>query len=450
MQRALILGLGLSGQAAVELLLRDGYEIFVVDDCAEKLLSQESCVKLVQQGVRIADQIEGGNLSAYEVLVVSPGVSPHHPIYQEARARGMEILGEAQLALRKAKQPCIGISGTNGKTTTTFLVEHILRTAGLKARALGNIGVPLSSYFVSPDPQEILVVELSSYQLETMHIPALDVGVILNITPDHLDRYGSMQEYARAKCRMQLCIKPQGQLYVHRRAAVEFSDFLRQGTFSTFGSDEGGDYFTNSEHAENRLELMGATTAIEYYLPSSYREKGIHESENALAAWLMVKPFGVTEVQFVQALQSFSKPAHRIEHVKTVRGVEFYNDSKGTNVDAVIRAVEAMHGGVYLIAGGVDKGSSYRLWEKTFSGKVKRVFAMGQARQKIMEEVQEFCDVQLVDTLEEAVHCAASFAKDGECVLLSPGCSSFDMFRDYVHRGEEFKRLLMDLDSSIR
>jgi len=440
MQRALVIGLGISGLAAVELLLRDGYRVVAVDRRSAELAKTEAVKRLTELGMDLQEEGEVCDIGDFDTIVVSPGVPSDHPLYKEACARGIETIGEAQLALRRARQPCIGITGTNGKTTVTYLVEHILNSTGKKAKAVGNVGHSLAAYFLSPNPEEIIVAELSSYQLETLHAPVFDAGIILNITPDHLDRYPGMHEYARAKCRLQLCMKAGGSFYVHAAVTRDFGDLLPRERLLTFGSDPEALYYTDCQHAEKR---GSDGVKLEYALPTPFHGLGLHDSENALAAWLLVQPFHVSAESFLQALGTFRKPAHRIEHVANINGVDYYDDSKGTNIDAVIKAVDAMKGQVILLAGGVDKGASYGLWKVPFAGKVRRIIAFGQAREKIAEETSLFCEVEIVRDLDHAVERASSIALQGESVLLSPGCSSFDMFRDYAHRGEEFRRLVL-------
>jgi len=441
-KRALVVGLGISGLAASELLIRDGYEVIGVDKRSETLKLLPEVQRLAALGLHIQSE-NSIDLANYQMMIVSPGIPPTHFLYQEASKRGIEILGEAQFALRRTRQPCIGITGTNGKTTATLLIEHILRSAGKKAKALGNIGQSLTSYFLNPDPDEIIVAELSSYQLETLHAPVIDAGIILNITPDHLDRYSNIAEYARAKCRIQLSLKPNSTFYVHANVLREYRDMLLPDRLSTFGFDREALFYVDGFRAEKRGK---SEPQIAYELPASLRGKwSIHDCENASAAWLLTQSFGVTIEQFIQALVSFNKPSHRIEHVANISGVDYYDDSKGTNIDAVIKAVNAMKGQVVLIAGGVDKGTSYEAWRNVFLGKVKKILAIGEARNKIAQETSSFCEVEIVDRLEEAVIKAAACAQEGECVLLSPGCASYDMFHDYAHRGEEFKRFVRNI-----
>jgi len=418
MQRALVLGLGVSGRAAVELLLAQGYHVIGADDKA----GPEQFNDLISRGMLLQSDPEAIEWAQINLFIVSPGISPMHPLYQAALLHQIEIVGEAELSFRNLSQPAVAITGTNGKTTVTLLVEHILNASGVKAKALGNVGSPLSVYALNPDPGSVIVAELSSYQLETMTTPVFDAAAILNITPDHLDRYSSMEEYAKAKCRLQDLLKPGYPFFVSKQVACQFAHLLKPGYI----------VYKQSE-------------SVEEILPLEYRELGEHDIENAMAAWALCKPFKITVQQFRKGISTFTKPHHRIEFVATIDGVHFFDDSKGTNIDAVIRAVQTMKGPVILIAGGVDKGASYLAWKEVFSGKVKRIIAIGQAAPKIFQELNPFFEMEIVDSLSAAVKTSAVHAVKGDHVLLSPGCSSFDMFRDYAHRGEEFQRTVLSL-----
>jgi UDP-N-acetylmuramoylalanine--D-glutamate ligase len=430
----LVIGLGVSGIAAVEYLHAQGKSVLGVDQNPDR----PDIAKLKNQNCQIQKDTVPIDFDHVEMVVVSPGVPPTHPHYREALARGIEIVGEAELAFRRLPNRCIAITGTNGKTTVTMLVTHVLNASGIKARALGNVGEPLATYAMLPNPKEIVVAELSSYQIETMNTRVFDAGVILNITPDHLDRYTSMEEYARAKCGLSRCMKTGAPLFVYEQAVAEFGHLLPTAQIKQYGRNQTS-FFWTDKHAVYREEK------IETFLPLSYRQWGIHESENAAAAWLLCRSFGVTDAQFFEACKTFKKPAHRIEYVATIGGIAYFNDSKGTNIDAVVQAVAAMQGPVVLIAGGVDKGASYTPWIEQLGKRVKRIVAIGQAAEKIRDELSGAYPVEIFNSLEAAVKRAASAATAGDFVLLSPGCSSFDMFRDYAHRGEEFKRCVLDL-----
>jgi UDP-N-acetylmuramoylalanine--D-glutamate ligase len=314
-----------------------------------------------------------------------------------------------------------------------------LNSSGYKAKALGNIGSALTDNIEYLDPGEIVVTELSSYQLETMTSKVFDAAVILNITPDHLDRYKSMDEYAEAKFRLQGCMKEGAVLYVFSPVAKNFGHLLSDH-FLTFGDDISSHIWTDGI-AFKEFEK------IEFCLPPSLQAFARHEQMNILASWILCKSIGVDPHQFIKGVLSFKRPSHRIEFVKEVNGVKYFDDSKGTNVDAVIQAVTSMDRPVLLIAGGVDKGSSYAIWNQHFKNKVKEIFVLGQAAEKIRKELGLFFKVTCVASLSEAVALASSSADCGDVVLLSPGCSSVDMFRDYAHRGNEFQKWVNLLES---
>lgn len=414
MGKFLVIGLGKSGQAASELLRSEGHHVIGFDD-----------------KMPIPDL----DLAPFDGVVVSPGVPPTHRYYQMALEQGKAIIGEAELAFSRMHQPAVAITGTNGKTTVTLMVEHILNRCGRKARALGNVGTPLTSYLKESKPDEIVVAELSSYQLETLKSRMFASGIILNITPDHLDRYPSMEAYAQAKFRLQELIKPMGSFWVHQTVADEYGSLLRD--YQTYGASSRSTYWTDRS-------AIFKGEKIETVLPMRYRELGKHESENVLAAWLMCQTFEVQGEEFTEAVESFKNPAHRLEYVTTLQGVRYFNDSKGTNIDATIKAVETMQGKVVLIVGGVDKGASYSPWKECFRGRVKQVIAIGEAANKIARDLQPEFDVVQKESLQSAVDYASQRAREGETVLLSPGCASFDMFRDYAHRGEEFKKFILE------
>lgn len=436
MKKALVIGLGLSGAAAAGFLLRRGFSVVGVDGNETRLMEYSAFNELKELGLEVYSDSCPLNVADFELVVVSPGVAQSHVLYRASREKGLEVIGEAELAFRHLSGPCVGITGTNGKTTVALLVEHILNAAGIRAKSLGNVGKPLVEYAENPEEGTVVVAELSSYQLETMRSRVFRAGVILNITPDHLDRYGSMREYAAAKCRLQQCIEPSGDFYVHVQTAFDFKDLLREKSFHTFGSSRDAAFWTDKCTAKEGEKVA-------YILPLSYREIGVHESENALAAWLLVRHFGVSAEQFCRGLETFKKPAHRIEFVKNIGGISYYDDSKGTNVDATIQAVSSMEGQVILIAGGVDKGSSYAPWKEYFRNKVKRIIALGDAAGKMRAELRGEFQVDIVNSMGAAVKLASAYASRGDSILLSPGCASFDMFRDYAHRGEEFKRHVM-------
>lgn len=435
-KRALVLGLGLSGKSAIKLLISQGYEVVGVD--RKDFAKDEAVHLLISQGVQIFREDEFIEETFFSLVIVSPGISLNHPLVCINLQKGSRVMGEVDFALQYLQQKAVAITGTNGKTTVTLLVEHVLKEAGLKARAVGNVGASLAEYCLNPDPEEILVVELSSYQLESLDLPVFEAAVLLNITPDHLDRYTDLNAYAQAKARLQYCLTATGSLYLNEQVIAEFSPLFLTDFFSLGWSNSCNFYVEEGK-------LWQEQNCI-FQFPESYSLLGKHDYMNAAAAWLLCQKMGVSSELFIKALKTFAKPSHRIEFVKQVRGVSYYDDSKGTNIDAVIQAVSSLNSCLVLIAGGVDKGSSYLPWKEAFQGKVKKIFVLGQAATKISQELALFFNVEIVDSMEQAVLKAAGSADKGESVLLSPGCSSFDMFTDYAHRGREFQRCVQLLE----
>lgn len=404
-----VLGLGASGRSAVRFLLERGGRILGVDD---NLLIDAELQSFVERGVFFANSCPLNQLQRATCLVKSPGISLAHPLAMQAKASGVPIVCDVELVAQTFSGPSIGVTGTNGKTTVALLIEHILYRSGKIFQACGNIGLPIADAARNLSCQG-LVVELSSYQLETLDTPFLDVALLLNITPNHLDRHFSFEEYRKAKLKIFSLLKTGGRAIAHRSIPLDSEEgVLRFGGF----------------HGNLPTELCSM------YHP--------HDLDNMEAARLVCKHFGLSDNQIANALFTFKKPPHRIEFVCKVGGISFYNDSKGTNVDAVKKAVEAMNGEVVLIAGGVDKGFSYVSWRDSFSDKVKMICAIGQAASKIASELGAWIPVQVFEGLHAAVAHAIAISKTGGNVLLSPGCASFDMFRDYGHRGNEFKRIV--------
>ncbi len=400
--KTLIIGYGISGRAAAAFLRAQGHEVVAVDKKAEGIPSDSEEFPLEDIGQ----------------VILSPGAPLSHPLVQKALRANIEVIGEIELGFRYLRNRCFGITGSNGKTTTVLLTAHILKGAGKKARALGNVGESLTGYLLQHDPDEILIIELSSFQLETLKARCLEVAVVLNITPNHLDRYPSMEVYVEAKARIQCCVKEGGEIFISKQIKEEFGSLF-----------EGGRVF------EKEVDLIKGL---------SYTQLGMPSKQSVQAAYLLCKRCGVTDVEFLRSLQTFRKPPHRIEWVAEIDGVSYYNDSKSSNVHSVIHAVGRFEGPIVLIIGGLHKGASYRPWIESFQGKVRKIIAYGQAAPLMEYELAPFFPFQQVDRFEEGVKIAKGEAKKGEIVLLSPGCSSYDQFENYERRGEEFKRLVRE------
>lgn len=437
-KRALVVGMGMSGRSAAQFLLAHGALVNGVDRDDNLLTTNPEIQALRQSGLTVQPERECTDIGKYDLLVLSPGVPQTHPLVQKALQAFLPVVGEIELGCSMAANPITGITGTNGKTTVTLLVTHVLQQCGKAARALGNVGAPFTKELLTLSPNEIIVLELSSYQIETLYQPVLDAGVILNITPDHLDRYKTMEAYAQAKCDLERCLKPGGHLYIEEKAWSDFGRLLQGTKPRLYG-------YLNSSYIHTDLKAVFRDGKKEFELPSSLKDKKSHDCENLLAAYALCADRGVSGEVFMQAWRTFRKPSHRIEFVTEHLGVRYYDDSKGTNLDAVIRAVQTFDCPVILIAGGVDKGAPYTPWLEEFKNKVKLICAIGQAAVKMHEQLAPQIPVLIFNSLEEAVRQAKSFAQTGDTVLLSPGCSSFDMFKDYAHRGQEFQRLVREL-----
>lgn len=399
--KTLVIGYGVSGKAATAFLRSLGHVVVPVDK---------------KGGDGILLDSSDLSLQDFSQVILSPGVPQTHPLVQKALSQNIEVIGEIELGFRHLKNRAFGITGSNGKTTTVLLTTHILNSAGKKARALGNVGEGLTSYLISADPNEILIIELSSFQLETLHARALEAGFILNITPNHLDRHPSMQDYAAAKARIQ---NVSGELFVSEQVQREF-----------------GTLFRDAKDFEKDVELLNKLSYIQLEMPSK---------QSVQAAYLLCKRCGVTDVEFLRGLQSFKKPPHRIEWVAEIDGVSYYNDSKSSNIDSVMHAVGRFDGPLVLIVGGLHKGSSYQPWIEKFRGKVRMIIAYGKAAPIMEYELASHFPFHKVDRFADAVKLAKLEAKNKETVLLSPGCSSYDQFESYEHRGECFKRLVREI-----
>jgi UDP-N-acetylmuramoylalanine--D-glutamate ligase len=437
MTSALVFGLGVSGRKAAKLLIDRGMKVTAVDSRSLLLKTDPEVSLLCEKGLLLLDE-KTIDFAKYSFGVLSPGIPFSHPFVCRANEGGLEFIGEIELAFRflpaTAKNPMLGITGTNGKTTVTLLVEHVLKGSGRLARALGNVGVPLIEAVENLAPDETCVIELSSFQLEALKSKSLDAGVILNITPDHLDRYGSMENYAKAKSLLFDAVKQGGKCFADHKTYSEFSKYLPHQV-EVYGYDPSLALWSDGK----QLFYCGKPA---FELPSDLKGRKSHDLENLMAAFALCFSLGVQPVEFLKGYSSFAKPEHRIEYVTEIQGIKFYNDSKGTNIDAVVRAVESLPGPIHLIAGGVHKGAPYTSWKSAFEGKVKSVFAIGEAAKMIQKDLEGTVEVILCEKLEDAVQSAFKIAAFGETILLSPGCSSYDMFKDYEHRGREFKRIV--------
>lgn len=428
MKSVAVIGLGKSGMSAAHFLQKQGYSVFVTDD-------KKPCD---MQGMTFLppDQM-AASVAEYEFVVISPGVALTHAVAVAAHALGKEVFCDVELAFRHiAAKPVslIGITGSNGKTTTTTLANHLLNSCKKPAKAVGNIGNPILSELVLSEieaPAPTLVVELSSFQLETMATAVLDAACILNITPNHLDRHGTMEEYTRIKQRIGTCVKPTGQLWARKGCGGSIRPYY-------FGFDPSCDLYSDGVH----VHRFGKNECM---LPELLQYSRSHNVENYLAAYALARSLGADPQECMKAYATFIKPKHRLEYVRTLNGIMFYDDSKATSVDAVLRAVESIQSPIVLIAGGVHKGYPYTDWQKAFRNKVKACVLIGQAADSIEQDLQKCVPVFRAQSLDDAVIKAVQQACSGDAVLLSPGCASYDMFASFEERGKKFQEIVCSI-----
>ncbi len=446
-KRVLVVGLGRSGLAAALFLRRHGAQVTVSDVRSAEALEKEIPM-LLEEGIAV--EAGGHGLLTFrrqDLLVVSPGVSLDTPEIRQVRAFGQTVLGEVELASRFLQGQTLAITGSNGKTTTTTLCGDILAASGTPTVVGGNIGVPVVALTDESRENGWNVLELSSFQLETTETFHPRIAVLLNITPDHLDRHGTFDNYRAAKERIfanqaadDFLVLNADDEVAHRaavraRSAVFWfsrTRVIKQGAFVHNGIV----MFRMSEQSPAEPVLPLAEIPL----------KGVHNLENVLAAVTATRLAGVAPEVIRATVEQFQAVAHRLEFVAAIGGVAYYNDSKATNVDSTAKAIASFERGVHLILGGKDKDSDYRLLQPLIAERVRAVYTVGAAAEKIelhlLSSRPEAVPVHRAGTLEHAVELAAAAARPGDTVLLAPACSSFDQFRDYEQRGDRFKELV--------
>jgi UDP-N-acetylmuramoylalanine--D-glutamate ligase len=442
-KKVLVVGLGKSGLAAALFLRRRGAQVTVSDVRSAEALAND-IPALLEEGINV--EAGGHGLLTFrrqDLIVVSPGVPLNTPELAQARSFGLPIIGELELAARFLKGRILAITGSNGKTTTTTLVGEILKQAELPTLVGGNIGVPVISLIEESTEDSWSVLEVSSFQLESTEEFRPSIAVILNITPDHLDRHGSFENYALAKERIFAA-------QIASDYAVLNADNPR--TAASAVRSRANIYWFSMEHPvdqgawvmEGQIWFRASKAhSPEPILPlSEIPLKGAHNVENVLAAVCAARLAGAPAQAVRHAIEAFKAVEHRLEFVATLNGVDYYNDSKATNVDATAKAVAAFPGGIHLILGGKDKNSDYTLLSDLLRQRVKAIYTIGSAAPKIESHLRGVVPIHSCETLDKAVAAAAVAAHPGDIVLLAPACSSFDQFENYEHRGRVFKELV--------
>ena len=445
----LVVGLGRSGVASALFLQARGARVTVSDAKPQDQLSQEIPV-LLDHGIALETGGHGERtFRGQDLIVVSPGVPVDSPSLVQARALGEPVIGEIELAFQFLPKNIVAITGSNGKTTTTTLAGEIISAGGFPVVVGGNIGTPAISLVDRAKADAVVVLEVSSFQLETVQTFRPRVAVVLNVTPDHLDRHRTFAAYTDAKARIfenqqtndyavlnaddptcaELANRSRAQVFwFSRKKEVQQGAYLRDG----------------------RLLFRDAKQQHEIMQASEIPLKGAHNVENAMAAICVGALMGCEAERIRAAVQNFKAVEHRLEFVATIRGVEYYNDSKATNVDATIKALESFPANVHLILGGKDKDSDYSLLNDLLQKRVKRVYTIGSAAEKIESQVGTVVEVDRSGTLEAALRHAAAIAQSGDVVLLAPACASFDQFQNYEHRGRVFKEVVASLAANAR
>jgi UDP-N-acetylmuramoylalanine--D-glutamate ligase len=431
---AVVLGLGTSGEAAAKLLRQEGAEVTVLDSAESDALVKKAH-QLSQLGIQtiLGKAAERANLHS-DLIVLSPGIDPEVELVQSFKRRGVTFTGELELAYRFCRKPIVAITGTNGKTTTTQLVEMMLNGAGVRTVACGNIGMPFSEAISLQAGIDIFTVEVSSFQLETIAQFRPKVAVWLNFTPDHLDRYSSLKEYRSAKLRI---FEQQGK---DDFAIVNDRDLLpslkaQRISFNAIGDT--ADFICREKviyFRGNPILSLGDTQL-----------SGIHNTENLMAALGVAHALGIAWDAAATGLRQYRLLPHRCENVGEVNGVTFINDSKATNLDALVKALESAPRPVILIAGGKDKGFEFDSIVALVERQAKHAVLLGEMAERIAKTWSAHLPCHPVQTLSEAVTIARQYAQPGDTVLFSPGTSSFDMFKNYADRGNQFRQLVKEL-----
>lgn len=448
-KRVMVVGLGRCGVSLCKFLAKNGAKVTVSDHKSKAELSN-SLEQLGDSPI----QYDLGNHTPrlfleQDLIVLSPGVAPNLKIFEYARSHGVKVTGEFEFASRFIREPVIAITGTNGKSSTTKLIEQMLMESGVNVWMGGNYGIPLVEYLLQPEKAQVVVAEVSSFQLEHVETFTPQNIVFMNLAENHLDRYRSMEEYVNAKRRIFNCTNQATTsiLNADDNAVVELArdPSVQRGRIF---------YFSRKKTLEPQIMNIGGAVCIdkelrvrtgpeiEYFSVKNMKMRGRHSIENVMAATLAAREHGAKHDAVQKVVDNFPGLAHRLEYVRKVGGVEFFNDSKATNVHAVIRALDAFEENVILICGGKDTNLNFEPLRSHIERKVKNLILIGEAKERINRQIGDSSETFLIGTFEEAALIAYQKSRNGDIVLLSPGCSSFDMFDSYEERGDYFKSIV--------
>ena len=446
-QKVLVVGLARTGLATARFLRKKGSIV-----SATEVRSAEEMKDVVREMEDMGLPVEWGGhrvetFLEHDLVVVSPGVDLGIGPIREALKKGVRVISEMELAYHFVSAPIIGVTGTNGKTTTTLLVGEMLKAEGRKVGIGGNVGDPLILFADGEEKWEVLVVEISSFQLEAIEDFRPLISILLNVTEDHLDRYPGYADYIEAKARIFVNQTPQDTALLNKDDPIvmRLSKKVKARRF----------FFSSSEKLEEGAFSNGSAIRLrldrkeEDYPLAKARLHGVHNVENMMAALMAARLFGCSRQAVEAALSRFEGLEHRMELVRELDGVCFYNDSKGTNVGSVVKSLLSFSEPIILIAGGKDKHGDLGPLKDLVRSRVKRLILIGEAKERMARELGGLTEMTLAQTLEEAVLLAHRSARRGEVVLLSPACSSFDMFKDYEERGKTFKESVWRLGESL-
>ena len=446
-KRVLVVGLGKSGVASALFLKAHGAQVTVSDTKTGDELHSEIPV-LLDHGITVETGGHGERtFRGQDLIVVSPGIPLDAPALVQARALGGSVIGEMELAARFLRGPIVAITGSNGKTTTTTLTGEIMTAGGFSALVGGNIGTPAIALAERATPESVIVLEVSSFQLETIDSFRPKVAVILNVTPDHLDRHRTFEAYVDAKARI-LENQQSADLTVLNAADPTCVAMAARTKARVFWFSRQKEVQQGAWVLDGNILFRDGAQQRQIMLVSEIPLKGAHNLENVLAAVCAGALMGCAAEKIRQAVREFKAVEHRLEYVATIRGVDYYNDSKATNVDATIKALESFPANIHLILGGKDKGSDYTLLNHLLRQRGKRVYTIGAAAAKIESQIQGV-EVVHADTLENALRKANAVAEPGDVVLLAPACASFDQFKNYEQRGQVFKQIVRALSAEV-
>jgi UDP-N-acetylmuramoylalanine--D-glutamate ligase len=446
-KRVLVVGLGKSGVASALFLKAHGARVTVSDTKTGDELHSEIPV-LLDHGITVETGGHGERtFRGQDLIVVSPGIPLDAPALVQARALGGSVIGEMELAARFLRGPIVAITGSNGKTTTTTLTGEIMTAGGFSALVGGNIGTPAIALAERATPESVIVLEVSSFQLETIHSFRPKVAVILNVTPDHLDRHRTFEAYVDAKARI-LENQQSADLAVLNAADPTCVAMAARTKAQVFWFSRQKEVQQGAWVLDGNILFRDGAQQREIMLVSEIPLKGAHNLENVLAAVCAGALMGCAAEKIRHAVREFKAVEHRLEYVATIRGVDYYNDSKATNVDAAVKALESFPANIHLILGGKDKGSDYTLLNDLLRQRVKRVYTIGAAAAKIESQIKGV-EVVHADTLENALRKANAVAEPGDVVLLAPACASFDQFKNYEQRGQVFKEIVRALSAEV-